>query len=98
MARERFLEILSHELRTPLAALKARVELGLRDQDPRIWHSTLEDAALNADRLTHLANQLLSLARIESGARAIAEMQAAGVVLIGGEAVLSRAVGALALC
>ena len=45
----------------------------MRDQDPRIWHATLEDAALNADRLTHLANQLLSLARIESGARAIAE-------------------------
>src|SRR5690606_27154649 len=32
-----------------------------------------EEAAQNTDRLTHLANQLLSLARIESGARAIAE-------------------------
>ncbi|GLX13226.1 two-component sensor [Pseudomonas straminea] len=71
--QSQFIADASHELRTPLAALKARVELGLRDQDPRIWHATLEDAALNADRLTHLANQLLSLARIESGARAIAE-------------------------
>lgn len=32
-----------------------------------------ESAAQGTDRLTHLANQLLSLARIENGARAIAE-------------------------
>ncbi|MFG5862166.1 sensor histidine kinase [Metapseudomonas sp. CR1201] len=68
-----FIADASHELRTPLAALKARVELGLREQDPAIWRATLEEAAQNTDRLTHLANQLLSLARIESGARAIAE-------------------------
>ncbi|WP_342244765.1 sensor histidine kinase [Pseudomonas sp. OTU5201] len=68
-----FIADASHELRTPLAALKARVELGLRDQEPAVWRSTLEEAAQNTDRLTHLANQLLSLARIESGARAIAE-------------------------
>ncbi|MBT8766822.1 sensor histidine kinase [Metapseudomonas boanensis] len=68
-----FIADASHELRTPLAALKARVELGLREQDPVVWRATLEEAAQNTDRLTHLANQLLSLARIESGARAIAE-------------------------
>lgn len=68
-----FIANASHELRTPLAALKARVELGLREQDPQQWRSTLEDTAANTDRLTHLANQLLSQARIESGARAIAE-------------------------
>ncbi|WP_282338063.1 MULTISPECIES: sensor histidine kinase [Pseudomonas] len=68
-----FIADASHELRTPLAALKARVELGLREQEPEQWHRTLVEAAANTDRLTHLANQLLSLARIESGARAIAE-------------------------
>lgn len=68
-----FIADASHELRTPLAALKARVELGLRDRDPEVWRATLVEAAQNTDRLTHLANQLLSLARIESGARAIAE-------------------------
>ncbi|MFZ6050312.1 sensor histidine kinase [Pseudomonas sp. CR3202] len=68
-----FIADASHELRTPLAALKARVDLGLREQDPAVWRATLEEAAQNTDRLTHLANQLLSLARIESGARAIAE-------------------------
>lgn len=68
-----FIADASHELRTPLAALKARIELGLRESEPGLWHSTLEKAALSTDRLTHLANQLLSLARIERGARAIAE-------------------------
>ena len=68
-----FIADAAHELRTPLAALKARVELGLRAQDAAVWRSTLEDAAQHTDKLTHLANQLLSLARIESGARAIAE-------------------------
>lgn len=71
--QSQFIADASHELRTPLAALKARVELGLRVQEPAVWRSTLEEAAQNTDRLTHLANQLLSLARIESGARAIAE-------------------------
>ncbi|MGE8361377.1 sensor histidine kinase [Pseudomonas sp.] len=71
--QSQFIADASHELRTPLAALKARVELGLRAQEPEVWYSTLQQAAHNTDRLTHLANQLLSLARIESGARAIAE-------------------------
>ena len=68
-----FIADAAHELRTPLAALKARVELGLRAERPEQWRETLEAAALGTDRLTHLANQLLSLARVENGARAIAE-------------------------
>ena len=68
-----FIADAAHELRTPLAALKARLELGLRAEDPATWRTTLETAAQGTDRLTHLANQLLSLARIENGARAIAE-------------------------
>ena len=69
----RFIADASHELRTPLAALKARIELGLRDADPAAWRSTLEDAGQSTDKVIHLANQLLSLARIESGAQSIAE-------------------------
>jgi two-component system sensor histidine kinase TctE len=71
--QSQFIADAAHELRTPLAALKARVELGLRGEQPEVWRGTLEEAAVNTDRLTQLANQLLSLARIESGARAIAE-------------------------
>ena len=68
-----FIADASHELRTPLAALKARIELGLREHEPQHWYGTLEKAAQSTDRLTHLANQLLSLARIERAARAVSE-------------------------
>lgn len=68
-----FIADAAHELRTPLAALKARIALGLRAENPEEWRKTLEQAAQHGDRLTLLANQLLSLARIESGGRAIAE-------------------------
>ncbi|UPQ82549.1 sensor histidine kinase N-terminal domain-containing protein [Pseudomonas knackmussii] len=68
-----FIADAAHELRTPLAALKARIELGLREQQPQRWQATLEEAEAHTDRVIHLANQLLSLARIESGAQSIAE-------------------------
>lgn len=68
----RFIADASHELRTPLAALKARIELGLREAQPNVWRTTLEDAGQSTDKVIHLANQLLSLARIESGAQSIA--------------------------
>ncbi|KRV76183.1 sensor histidine kinase [Pseudomonas citronellolis] len=71
--QSQFIAEASHELRTPLAALKARLELGLREQEPQRWRETLEEAVQYTDRVTGLANQLLSLARVESGARAIAE-------------------------
>ncbi|APU29606.1 histidine kinase [Ectopseudomonas alcaliphila JAB1] len=71
--QSQFIADAAHELRTPLAALKARITLGLRAEAPEEWRSTLEQVAQQGDRLTSLANQLLSLARIESGARAITE-------------------------
>lgn len=71
--QSQFIADAAHELRTPLAALKARITLGLRAEEAQEWRRTLEEVALQGDRLTLLANQLLSLARIESGARAITE-------------------------
>ncbi|WP_313086029.1 sensor histidine kinase [Pseudomonas sp.] len=68
-----FIADAAHELRTPLAALKARIELGQRETQPRHWLDTLGEAGAHTDRVIHLANQLLSLARIESGAQSIAE-------------------------
>jgi len=68
-----FISDAAHELRTPLAALKARLELGQRSTQPDDWKNTLLEASEQSERLISLANQLLSLARIESGAQAIAE-------------------------
>jgi len=68
-----FIADAAHELRTPLAALKARIALGQRAEQGEVWRQTLDAAGQDADRLTHLANQLLSMARVENGARAIAE-------------------------
>ncbi|WP_145137594.1 sensor histidine kinase [Pseudomonas duriflava] len=84
-----FIADAAHELRTPLAALKARIELGLREQEPAEWRTTLLEAQQNTNRLAHLANQLLSLARIESGAQAIAEGGAERIEL----GVLARELG-----
>lgn len=79
--QSQFIADAAHELRTPLAALKARAELGLRTADPSELRVALEDNRQGIDRLTHLANQLLSLARIENGAQAIAEGGAQAVDL-----------------
>ncbi len=88
-----FIADAAHELRTPLAALKARIALGLRADNPDDWRQTLEQAAEHSDRLTNLANQLLSLARIESGARAITEggAQRIGLSLLARELGLAMA-------
>lgn len=68
-----FIAEASHELRTPLAALKARIELGLRSSQPADWQQALHEAEASTDRTIQLANRLLSMARIERGARAVAE-------------------------
>lgn len=68
-----FIAEASHELRTPLSALKARIELGLRASEPEAWQQALHDARHNTDRTITLANRLLSMARIERGAQAVAE-------------------------
>jgi two-component system phosphate regulon sensor histidine kinase PhoR len=59
----------SHELRTPLASLKALTET-LRDgalQDPPAARHFLEQMETEVDALTQLVEELLELARIESG-------------------------------
>lgn len=61
--QQRFVANASHQLRTPLAVLKMQLQSGLRGDFPpeqalREMHGTVE-------RATSLANQLLSLAKIE---------------------------------
>jgi two-component system, OmpR family, sensor kinase len=69
LARERrFVSDASHELRTPLAALRTELELALRrERTPEELQSALRSAAEETERLAHLAEDLLVLARAGGG-------------------------------
>lgn len=68
-SQARFTTDASHELRTPLATMQAEIEVALRDktfstsQAKKVLASNLEEIA----RLEHLSEQLLNLARLDSG-------------------------------
>ena len=69
LARERrFVSDASHELRTPLAALRTELELALRrERTPEELQRALRSAAEETERLAHLADDLLVLARAGGG-------------------------------
>lgn len=61
--QKRFVRDTSHQLRTPLAVLKAQVQSALRgDIEPR---QALHEINDTVERATVLANQMLSLAKVE---------------------------------
>jgi two-component system sensor histidine kinase TctE len=61
--QKRFVRDTSHQLRTPLAVLKAQVQSALRgDVEPR---QALVEINETVERATVLANQMLSLAKVE---------------------------------
>ena len=67
--RQEFVANVSHELRTPLSLIKSAAETlidGGRD-DPAITARFLEIIDKHANRLTHLIDDLLLLARFDSG-------------------------------
>ncbi len=58
----------SHELRTPLAVIRAELELGQRpDRDSHERAQAMSSAAEEVDRLQHLTDDLLDLARSDGG-------------------------------
>ena len=71
--REReFFSDASHELRSPLTILKTEVEIALRtDNPPEALRAALRTAGAEADRLINLAEDLLLIARSDSGAMEI---------------------------
>ena len=63
----RFVNDASHELRTPLTLLKSRIQLGRRRPRTVGEHETvLDELAVDVDRLTDLADQLLALGVADS--------------------------------
>jgi signal transduction histidine kinase len=64
----RFVADASHELRTPLALLKTELELALRRaRTPEELERALRSASAETDRLGRIADDLLLLARSDSG-------------------------------
>jgi signal transduction histidine kinase len=59
----------SHEIRTPLAVIRTTAELALRRaRTPESYRESLQDVAAEAARMTQLVEDLLLLARADSGA------------------------------
>jgi two-component system OmpR family sensor kinase len=86
LTRERrFVADASHELRTPLSILKAELELAARpSRTPAELRATVASASEETDRLAHLAEDLLVLARADrDGVPVRAEALDAGELLRG---------------
>ncbi|MEO9211011.1 MAG: histidine kinase dimerization/phospho-acceptor domain-containing protein [Ginsengibacter sp.] len=58
----------SHEIRTPLTAIRGTLEVLLRKKrEPKQYEEKIKEVILQTDRLNLLLDQLLQLARLESG-------------------------------
>jgi two-component system OmpR family sensor kinase len=67
-AQRRFTADASHELRSPLTALRGELELALRrDRDADEYRRVIASGLQEVDRLTLLAQDLLTLARSDAG-------------------------------
>ena len=68
-AQRQFVADASHEMRTPIAALKGMLEL-LNDgamEDPKVRDDFMRTMQFEADRLSRLVADLLTLAKLEAG-------------------------------
>ncbi len=64
-SERRFTSDAAHELRTPLAALKIQAQVARRAQPGEAQAHALAQVVAGVDRMTHLVEQLLTLARVE---------------------------------
>jgi two-component system sensor histidine kinase TctE len=69
-SQRRFIADASHQLRTPLTVLKTQAELALRANDADAMRAIVRSIAGTTDSTVHLANRLLTLARVEHGSEA----------------------------
>jgi signal transduction histidine kinase len=68
----RFLADAAHELRTPISVLRGRAEVALqRERAPGEYRAALEVVGREAEAMGHIVDDLLTLARVESGVRGV---------------------------
>jgi signal transduction histidine kinase len=66
--KDEFVALVSHDLRTPLTSIIGYLELALENEDlPQTERRYLEVVERNSERLMHLVNDLLFVARLEAG-------------------------------
>ncbi|MFI4923165.1 MAG: sensor histidine kinase, partial [Burkholderiales bacterium] len=66
-SQKRFFANAAHQLRTPLAGLQVQVELAIAQAGSSEWKHAFKQIQMATIRITHLVNQLLTLARAEPG-------------------------------
>lgn len=62
-SQNRFIADAAHQLRTPLAGIRAQIELSNKTQKVPEIRDRLSMVSLSTERLIHLVNQLLVLAK-----------------------------------
>jgi two-component system sensor histidine kinase QseC len=67
-SERRFTADAAHELRTPIAAIRAHAQVAQGEADDELRRHALQATLEGCDRATRLAEQLLTLSRLEAGA------------------------------
>ena len=90
-AQRRFVTDAAHELRSPLANLRGTIEVTLRrPRSTAEYQESLQVAAREIERLSRLANDLLTLSRVDAG-QLTCRPEPCDVVKIAGDALVACA-------
>jgi len=65
-AERRFTSVAAHEMRTPLAGLRAQAQIASKARSKFELQEALASLLLGVDRASHMLDQLLDIARVES--------------------------------
>ncbi|MCL4125066.1 UNVERIFIED_CONTAM: hypothetical protein GTU68_000791 [Idotea baltica] len=71
--RRDFVANVSHELRTPLTVLKGYLEMFDNKTPPEQWQNALPVMRQQADRMSDMLHELLTLSRLETGEKPLLE-------------------------
>lgn len=93
--QQRFIADASHQLKTPLAGLKTQAELALREKKPSKTAHALSQINQASSNLSHLVDQLLSLAKAEPEGAAYLEVKPVDLRLLAQEITGERVTAAL---